>query len=71
MRDTENNMVTTSKYNTIETLESIVQGEENGMQHDVEVCEYDSNTLQQKTLFELHGIGNVILKDRQKKLFNL
>ena len=41
------------------------------MQGDVGICEYDSNTLQQKQLFELYGFGDVILKERQNKLYDL
>ena len=59
-------MVTISTDSNIETIESIVQYE-----GDVDICEYDSNTFQQKPLFELHGICNVILKERQKNLYNL
>ena len=44
------------------------KGVENDIQGDVDICEYDSNTLQQKPLFELHGIGNLILKGRQKNV---
>ena len=36
------------------------------MQGDDDIYEYDSNTLQQKPLFELYGIGNVILKEGKK-----
>ena len=37
------------------------------MQDDIDICEYDSNTLKQKPLFELHRIGNVISKERQEE----
>ena len=60
-------MVTVSIHNNIETIKVIVQDEENDMHGDFVICEYDSNRFQQKPLFELHEIGNVILIERQKR----
>ena len=62
-------VVTASEQYQTDTTGNIVLGDEKDMQNDVNICEHDSNTLQQNT--ELHGIGNVILKDRQKNLCNL
>ena len=68
MTDTLKDMVPASSQNIIDTVESIVQDEENDVQGDVHICEYDSNILQQKTFFEHHGTGDVISKERQKKV---
>ena len=62
MRDTKKDMLTTSGHIDFDTTESIVLGEENDKQNDVDICKYDSNTLQQ-SLVEVHWIGNVILKE--------
>ena len=37
-------MVTASKHNNIDTLETIVLGDENEMQDDLDICEHASNT---------------------------
>ena len=70
-RDTQKDMAAASECSDIDTTESIVLVEENGIQDDVDICEYDSNTLQQNPLFELQWIYSVILKERKMKLFNL
>ena len=36
------------------------------MQDNFDIFEYDSNTVQQKGLFDLHGIDSILLKERQK-----
>ena len=38
------------EHKNIDILESIVLGEENDMQDGIDICEYDSNTLQQRPL---------------------
>ena len=63
--------VTAGEHNNIDSIESGVQGEEHDMQDYVGVCEYVSKTWQQKPLFELQEICNVILKGETKKLFSL
>ena len=68
--NTLGDMLTSSEHKKIDTLESIKLGDENDRQDDVDICEYDGNTLKQKTLVELHGIGNVILKERLTKLYD-
>ena len=60
MRDTQKDM---ASEHSIDNIESIVLNGENDMQYDDDIFEYDSKTLQQKSLFELFGIGNVILKE--------
>ena len=41
------------------------------MQDNIDIYEYDRNTLQQKkTLFEHNGIGNVIMKETKKGYMN-
>ena len=66
MRDAQKDMVTASRENNIETIDSILQGEENDVQDDVDIYEYDCNRFQQKTLLELHGNDNVILKGKKE-----
>ena len=64
-------MVNASEHNNVNIIQGIDPSEENGMQDDGDICEYDNSTIQQKPLFELHGISNVILKDRQKKSYTV
>ena len=62
----QNDKATTTEPNNSDTIGSIVLGDENYMQHDGDICEFDSNKLQQKPLFKLHVIVNVTLEERQK-----
>ena len=69
-KDTQQDIVTTSTHNNINTIESIIQDEENDMQGGFDICKYDSKTLQQNPLLELYEIHNVILKENQKKFMH-
>ena len=46
MRDAQKDMVTASEHNYIDIIESIILDGENNMEDDVDICEYNSNTLQ-------------------------
>ena len=51
MRHTHWDVVTASEHNNINTIISIGLGDKNDMQDDVDMCEYDSNTMQQENNF--------------------
>ena len=66
LKSSENWCLAASEHNNIGTIGSIALGEENDLQDEVYIYEYDSNTWHQNWLFELSGIRNVILKETQK-----
>ena len=57
MRDTGKDIFTTSEHNSIDSIECVVLGEDNNMQDDVDICEYDSNKLQQNHCLSCMGLA--------------
>ena len=64
MQVTQKDMVIYTEHNNIDNIKKITLSEENDMQEDVDICQYDSKTLQQKQFLEMHRICNVLLKER-------